>query len=688
MSETAERLKSALETRKKILENKETEYDYGPLGDKLKPGAELHDKLVRYANDIATRGYAAMTDVYAAMQEADWKATGFVSAEQADPRNEEKDTIRNVIIPLSFRMEEILLGAANGVFNNDPVFKWKPFPGPDSLINAAVMEYMVQRHMLWFDGYLNCDSVFRNAYRYGWGIAGTPWCVERARRPVDRQLTDNVFRMAKERGVKIPTHLRNKMIRDLEEQIICEGTEIQPWDPYTSFFDDSVSPNKFKRAAYKGTLWTRDVTQLLLYERESQAYYEKNGEADGVRWFNGWYAKILAEKDALRSMWNKRTFTGRENKQGTTESGGISSEFFSQADVLCENIKIIPSDWGVGDETYPVDYFLAVAGDTIVVGFGPMNLMGGGDDTAICAPNADGHTFIPVSNIMVTSGIQDHIDTVARCTAASLVKNINGGWTIFNHNILDWDDFMDSSQVAKVIRPVVPMLTKEMMEAAILNIPHIDVTQPHMQHVDSMIALASELNGTADIGGPGELANSERPTKYGMMAQVNSTSSRFRRLAFIMGSQFMSTIGWKMAYNMIQFGQQQQQIDLAGRFADRIRRELGYDPTGLSFMIDPRDINLNFEMEPYTGALPQQDDMSGMSDLLGRGLAVPEIAMQLVDFPWRQMLMGFARKSGFEQLDDYAVAQQATMQPMPDEQVMQQQQAGNIVPIGEMRAGL
>lgn len=662
--------------RKGLIGGKDYDYNYGELGKKLRPGADLHEKLVKYGLDIANRGVTAMSAYHPLWTNVDWKVNGYVTPEQADPRNNGEDGLRNIVLPMSFKMEEMYCAASKGVFIQDPIFKWKPFPGADSLINAAVAEYMIQRHCLWFNFGLHADSVTRYAFRYGIGMSGLRWRTERARKPVDHEINDEVISaVERETGEKVPRKLRNQIIRDAEEQIVCEGSEVQPWEPYSSFYDTSVTPNNLKDAAWLGTVYECDSTFLEQQEREMPG-----------RWFNAKYARDIARGMKGISRFNRKLVSGRETRQATYTGSEATETMFSQMDVIYIECLINPKEWEVGEEDYPVKYFLAIAADEVLVGFGPLDLWHGGWSADIMAPNADGHTYAPISHLLTTIGIQDHADDIMRCTMASIKKNINGGWTIVNHNILNWDDITNNDEPGKLIRPIVPALTKEMMEAAILQIPHMDKSPEHMRYMNELMGIASDGNGTVDIGGPGALADSERPTKFGMMAQVQSTSSRFQRLAYKKGQQWWGPNGWKMVYNLLQFGKQKQQVDLAGRMADRIRREMGIEPNGLSMMVDPRMLDINFEMEPYTGAMPQMQDLSGLTQVITTGMAIPEIAMEMTQgIPWAGLMKTFIRKSGVENIDDYPTTEQVSTTTLPDDMIQQQAQAGNLVPIGQMR---
>lgn len=666
--------------RKHLLRDKVFDYDYGDYGDKLKPGGDLHNDLVTFHEDNAFRALQYFLPCHDLWREADWACTMFVKPEDANPRNTKKDRKRTIVHTMSFEAEENFCSAFHRVYNQDPVFKFKPFPGPESLLNAAVAEYMVQRHVLWGDFMLHADSLVRSGFRYGIGMGNLCWNTERAYRPVDLEVTEQALAIAEQvSGEKMPRDLKRKMIRDMEEVVIAEYTELQPWDVYNSFYDPSVTPDSMKKATFRGTTYTLDPQVLIQRERENPGL-----------WFNGWYAKVLAERGEGWSRFNQRTYSGREDRSGTNFSNiGENSERdnqFGRIDVTEWEMQIIPADMGCGDETYPVRYMLAVAADEIVVGFGRLDLMHGGDNGAFVAPNSDGHSLVPMSHILSTMGIQQHSDHILRCQAASMSKNVNGAFTIFNHNVLNMEDYKASGEVGKFIRPVHPALTKEMMEAGLIHIPHPDNSGQHIQWIQYLSQVARG-NGGFDIGAPGAMADAERSTKYGVQAQQQATSARFQRLAYKMGAQFMTTTGWKMAYNLQQFGQTPVNVDLAGRYAERLIKGLGMDPGAMNFMVSPMNVEINFEMEPYTGAMPQTDDMQGIQMILQ--MMPPEMMAEGLDgIPIRALLREAIRKSGFENIDDYPVSENINRVGMPDEQVQQQVADGNLVPLGPGMGGM
>jgi hypothetical protein len=657
--------------RKNLLKDKVFDYDYGDLGEKLRPGGELHSKLVTFHEDNAFRALNHFLPCHDLWREADWACTMFVKPEDANPRNTKKDRKRTIVHTMSFEAEENFCAAFQRVFNQDPVFKFKPYPGQESMLNAAVAEYMVQRHVLWGDFMLHADSVVRSGFRYGIGMGNLSIETERGYRPVDLEVTEQALAMAeKMAGEKMPRDLKGKILRDMEEVIVAEYNQLTPWDVYNSFYDPSVTGDNMRKATYRGTTYTVDPQVLLQRERENPG-----------QWFNGWYAKLLAEKGEGWSRFNNKHFSGREDRMGTAYTSiGESAERdnqFGRIDITYWEVQIIPSDMGCGDETYPVRYMLAVAADEIVVGFSRLDLYHGGDNGVFVAPNSDGHSLVPTSHISSTMGIQNHIDHIMRCQQASMAKNVNGAITIFNHNILNIDDYRASGEVGKFVRPVQPALTEEMMRAALVHIPHPDNSGQHIQWIQYLGQVARG-NGGFDIGAPGAMADAERTTKYGVQAQQQATSARFQRLAFKIGAQFMTTTGWKMVHNLQQFCNNPINVDLAGRYAERLAKGLGMDPNAANFMVTPSSIDINFEMEPYTGAMPQMDDTQGLQMILQ--MTPPEmIAEGMQGIPMRSIIREILRKSGFENIDDFPVEQMQT-QAMPDQAVQEQVQQGNLVP--------
>ena len=103
--------------------------------------------------------------------------------------------------------------------------------------------------------------------------------------------------------------------------------------------------------------------------------------------------------------------------------------------------------------------------------------------------------------------------------------------------------------------------------------------------------------------------------------------------------------------------------------------------------VGPWDMDLGaFEIEPLN-RMTKETDLSGMSNVMDRMLSDPNVMAEIfATKDVSRMFDAFVRKMGFENMQEYEKVggqpPQVIPQVMPDEQVMAQQQAGNLVPAG------
>lgn len=675
------------EERKRLLGEAAFEYNYRAATqiDKdldLKPGSAFSTKLVNKALELACRAQAASSDYHKLWKKMDWTLTGYVTPEDANPRGNPKDRNRNIVVPMTFEMRELFKSAAKGTFIQDPIFKYRPYPGAKSLMNAAVMEYLIQAQCRWFGLGKHAMTMWSDAFTYGIATGSPEWRQKRGRRPVNHKITKMAIDMARTLGNDVPRDAVGKVIRDLEEQVLYEGTELVPWDVYNTMWDPNTNPNNFQRGEFIGNIYRLNATDLLRVERN-----------DEDRRFNGQYVRMLAEKGQGESRFNKRIDSGRADRTRTELStqGIAPNDHTSPADFLYFELDIIPKEWECGDETWPVKYMLEVACDSVVTAFGPLNVMDDEYRAVMAAPNTDGHSVLPVSHLFVTFGIQEFIDHMARCTQALATKNVNGGWTVFNHNVLNWDD-MNNPEPSKLIRYANPHVTPEQAKVALqqFNVP--DMRESHMRHMAEMMELARSGNGLKD-----QMPDlPERPTQLGVRAATAPGASRVEMIMWMLGEQMMTPLGWKMAQNQVQYGKLPAQFELAGRLMDRVADEISADPAAIAEamelfddngMADPLAMSLDFEMEPYTGASANSDDLQSMGQFLMAGMNSPEVLAEISQGSnWAGLARAFARKTGFGSVAEYkrAGGQMPQMAVAPDEELQKQIQAGNRVPLEQV----
>jgi hypothetical protein len=668
------------------------DYDYEAatgLDDKvdLRPGSPFHEKLVDKAIEMAYRSYEGQSTFFENCRKMDWTLTGYVTPEDANPTGDAKNRQRSIVVPMTFEFREYYKAASKGTFIKDPIFKFRPSPGPRALINAAVTEYVLQRQMGWnYGGGSNKLGLMTNwssCFTYGVGTSGLNWSRKREKRPVNHEVTMNAISMARAMGMNVPDSALGSVLRDMDYHYAYEGTELVPWDVYSTLRDPNTNPNNFQRGEFIGNRRRMSANEVLSAERDPSQ-----------RRFNGQYVKALAETGGgacVSTFPNGQTQSGRGDRmqtEVTTQAQLAHGDVFSPVDVLYFEMNIIPKDWECGEEVTPVRYQLEMMGDSIITAFGPLDVMDDEYRVVQTAPNTDGFGFLPISYLFVTSGIQNFVDTMARCIEAMSLKNVNGGWTVFNHNVLNWDD-VQNPEPAKLIRYANPFVTPDQAKAALQQFNSNDMRDSHQRQIQEFMGYARSGNGLQDM--MSELP--ERPTELGVRAATVNKVSRIEMINWMIGEQMMTPMGWKMAQNQIQYGKLPVQFEVIGRLAERIQKEIGADPSVVQEVMDyfnadgsvnPLALTMDYEMEAYTGASGQNDDVQAMGSLVQMGMSIPEVAAEMsAGLGWGGIMREYVRKVGFETVSEYLAAGNKMPQMVvgDDAQLQGNIEAGNRVPL-------
>ena len=150
------------------------------------------------------------------------------------------------------------------------------------------------------------------------------------------------------------------------------------------------------------------------------------------------------------------------------------------------------------------------------------------------------------------------------------------------------------------------------------------------------------------------------------------------------------TLVRQLCHNNVQFMEGETVVQIVGsRYEQQLREELGLPPGQNDITVDPWDMDMGaFEIAPLN-RMQKETDLQVMSQMMDRMLSIPEVAMEAFGgMDIQRMFLAMVRKMGFQNVHEYRreggqmPAMQA--QTMPDEQVLAQQQAGNLVPAGEI----
>lgn len=659
----------------------ETEFDYNyPLdasGNEmnLHPKSELHKFIVQEVIDHrAQQSHTLTADAHESWRKIDHTLTAFLPSDEAEALEHQQDPRKpiNPVIPMQFASLDMWLTYLHGVWCQDVIHRYRGRGQRGAKIRAALMERIVHKQSQWFQESLRLQAMWRDAFSYGIGAVAPVWRKHKARRPMEAEVNEVIKEL-------LPADLQRKIdvgdvVRYLEEQTLFEGSELRNIDPYKLLPDPNTSLNDFQRSEFWGYLRRTNVMDLLREEADPES-----------RRFNGKYVRMYADKKLAKSKFYTDA-SGRNAVYDTEMYHGSSDirHFENAVDEVHMFIDLIPAEWGLGDQEYPVKWMFTVAGDEIVTQAEPVDLDHGMWPGVICGPNTTGHDTLPISHLAVGYPAQQTADWFIRTMVANQRK-LQNDMLVVNPHFINMQDVMRPGP-GKIIRTKRTAYGQENIQNYIQQLAVQNTTENHMLQADGFFQFMNRVLGTTEVM-QGDMSDMpERPTARGISVAQAGATSRTQRIAAVIGEQSMVPLGYQMGYNTLQFMSQHIEVSVLGRYEQWLRRELNMGDNENDVTVSPDDLEASFEVEPLNVAQAVPDSLETMTEVLKTVMASEDAQAELMGtLSASGLFLAWARKAGFEDVHEFVKqggGQNVQPQVMGDEQIQQQQQAGNIVPIG------
>lgn len=654
----------------------EVNFGYEYPGDyDFRPSHPCSDFIVKRVKDMALAAKTKADTRRSSWPEIDRTLTAYVPAEDVDrlARGGFTSERGRVVIPWSFANLEIFLTYFSGAFLGSPtIHRYTSNASERGKIRAALLERVVSKHDAWFRAPLYLSTMYRDSFAYGVGFVSPVWSRHKARKPMTADIDAVVAELLKKQG--FDSVEAGDMVRYLEEVTLMEGNKLQNIDPYQVLMDPNKSINDIQSAEFFGYVQRTHAMELLQREADPE---------EGI--FNAKYCRMLAETGQGSSVyWNDSH--GRNDRAGNTAPGNLQSgrthgDQTTGVDVIWMWANIIPDEWGLGKETWPVKWGFGVAGDSVLVYAQPLDLDHGMYPLAACAPCTTGYDTFPVSLLATVYGQQEASDWFIKSHVENVAKTMNG-MLVVNGSVIEMSDVLNPG-AGKIIRFKPGHYSEGGIDQYIKQLDVQDVTANHIANAGIFMDFMSKILGTTDITA-GDLSNMpDRPTARGIEAAKTGALSRLQRMALIVGEQAMSPLALIEAYHAIQFQDQDVAVSILGRHEAELRKEFGIPPGRDDLLVSPWDLEASFEVESATSARNSGEDLTAMTEVVKTAMAQEGAAVQMLGgLDLQGLFLQWARHSGFKDVHDFIQATDGGIEgrSMPDEKIMQEEQAGNLVP--------
>jgi hypothetical protein len=622
--------------------------DYGyeyPSGLDLKPGSALHtsikDKLMQRARESRNE----MSKRFDSWNNIDHLLTTYISLSDKEEIIKEKDPYKpvSIIFPYTYSMLEALLTYLSLAFFQDPMFLYEGV-GPEDVKGGMLMEMVVRLHCIKTKVALAVHTALRDSLAYGIGISVPGWERKLGRKPIKTNIvTESALGVTESPNVEWVT------------ETIFEGNRLDSVDPYMWLPDPTVGSHDVQNGEYVGWV-VRDNYMNILSEEQSDKTL-----------FNAKYLPHVRDRRSTLALDQSE----RGTKFNTSNPPQMSA--LSPVDKMYMYVNLIPKEWKLGKGEYPERWLFCLASDEVILSAEKSDLAHGMYPVAVASPEYDGYSATPIGRIEILSGLQGVLDWMFNSHIANVRKAINDMFVVDPY-LVNIEDIKDPKpgKLIRLRRPAWGKGVDKVVQQFAVN----DVTRQNIadstyitQWMDRISGADQSMMGNLRQGGP------ERLTKGEFQGTRGSAVSRLQRIAMLVSMQYMQDIGTMFAVHTQQYMSQDTYVKVIGRYADQLQSIMGPQER---VPVSIYDLAINYDVIVRDGSIPGGNFSESWLQLFQTIGSTPELMQQ---FDVTRIFMYIATQLGAKNVEDFK-RNMNQMQPqvMPDQQIQQQLQAGNIVP--------
>lgn len=472
--------------------------------------------------------------------------------------------------------------------------------------------------------------------KYGEGYMCQYWSRESAKIPIAS--------WQPKRFMGFPVPGTKKAVTEFQEIVTYEGNRYFNIRPQDMYHDPSVTAARLQEGDFVG--WERFV-----------AFNEVRKQAIDGYFYN--IDKISQRRGAFRGQ----------------ESTSVSTLPAAQENVLSEDdirgvildeiiVEIVPSEWKLPKMNGRDDFekiAFTIANEEVIVGCRPLGMFHNEYPIDVMEYEMEAYNVAKRGMLEMLKPMNDTLEWLVNTHFYNVRKALNNEW-IYDPSVLLSKD-IERPGPGKLIR-VRPEKYGTDVRSAFYQVQQMDITQNHLKDAQLIIEMMQRLTGVNDSV-MGVLGNTRRT------ATEVRTSSSFAVNRLKTMCEYMSAVGFAPhTKRLIQSSQQYLE-------GSTTLRKVSQDGSLQMIDVTPEAIAGNYNYVPVDGAMPiDRTAQAGMmNNILTSAARIPQIGNQLDMFK----IFAFMSKNlmGIRNFDSFKLQAQI----MPTEQVQQQVQAGNMIPV-------
>ena len=557
----------------------------------------------------------------------------------------------SIVIPLSYAMIQTVVSFWVTLFTGGrPYFRIDP-ADKDSIGPARAQELLLNYQLDYIGFVPLLYTWLLDACRYGVGIVKNGWDVVRRNQTVRRSMDFP--------GPDGPIQIQ---IREQKSVLEYEGNVPEVIDPFSWRPDHRWPVSQFQRGNFCGESLYRSHFELLrqqgrgIYEHvedlpkyTAEHFRESSSDRDKVTETNKWFSLDYKDDDGL---------------------------------VLVEEIAvdIIPKTHKLSNSTEVERWLFALANRAVVIRGEPFPYDHNDFTYATIESSPDLHALANPGLVEIMEPVHQHLTWLLNTVIENARKSLNDR-LIVDPSMVNMKDLLNPS-AGKAIR-----LTNEFWgipgatQQAVFQLQMTDVAAQNYKHMGFLIDLLQRVSAATETI-QGQIEDEERTATEVSAAQQSGTS-RLRTMARLFSSMGLVPMARQMVQNNMQLLSQEAYLSVAGGL-DQDYQAIGRAVSGKGVLISPDDIQGQFHFPVSDASMPLDPVRFARTWVQVLQVSMQnEMLAQQIDLvgTWKEMV----RAMGIQDPSRLILPQQVRV--MPDQQLAQQVQAGNLVPRGGQQNG-
>lgn len=644
-----------------------------PLNERLRPGAGLHEELVSRLNARQNLSERRIQGRYDAWNQVDEHCRLYIDLSRqakradrtTDQTKKEMPFQRAVVMPMSVAILQVRLVELMGIFlAKEPAIQLEG-SGPEDVRPGKVMTAVLDYDLRQMGFVLQLYSMLQDAEKYGLGAIYDTW---------DQQPGWIYKKLAPNLNPLVRAILKSRGVPDVEREwgIVREHNRWETLDPFNFWPDPRVPLSRIQESEFVGHRTWRSFLWLL-----------ERSEENGGPYFN------LDELEKVGPDISEKHLRARDRATMTAYSMAKSSDDKDKGFYCVDHmqVKLIPREWKLSEETRPEIWWFSWGNRTTIIRAHSGSYEHNNFTYSAIESNPDPHVDFNPGTIENLDGLQRVTNWLFNSHIENSRRHLNNSM-IYGSTWIEEEDLLNRDAAGNMRLTAAGEALVESGRTTMDQLVHqmqlTDVTRSHMADGNLMMDMAMRYAGTADQ----QMAQTARANRtLGEIERVLSSSSK--RMAIV--ARFMDDMALRpLVERAVSNRQQFTEIEQYFRITGELMGELGQDAKQL--LVRPNDLAGNFDYISSTGALPPDparqaeiwvrmlEGIAQIAPLGIPGFLIPGQDGKVLDV--REIFNEAARNGGAKNIERF-YKQIAAPQVLPDQEVDQGVQDGNIVPIAE-----